>query len=99
MANVHVRRGSQLSGSVRNLKVFVDGTEVGAVKRNETVMFAIDPGDHDVYVKMDWVRSPALTITATDGSNVHLLAVLPEHRLQAFKSLLQPRKGLTLRHE
>ena len=99
MANVQVRRGSQISGAIRGLKIFIDGHGAGVVKRNETVRLAVQPGDHEVYVKMDWVRSPALAITAAEGADVRLLAILPEGRLQTLISLLRPRKGLTLRHE
>jgi len=99
VAYLHVRRGNESYAAGRKLKVLVDDQEVGAVSMNETVRLTVEPGDHLIHVKMDWVRSPPLTVTAAEGADVRIVAVLPEGQKGQWISMLRPSKGFGLRHE
>jgi hypothetical protein len=52
--------------------VVLDGTEAGKIKRGERVEIPVSPGDHEVFLRIDWARSPALNITAGAGEVVEL---------------------------
>lgn len=50
---------------LRSYAVVIDGHEAGKLRSGETRTFELEPGLHDVCMKIDWCRSPTLTV---DGS-------------------------------
>lgn len=67
----------------RSYTVTIDGREVGKLKSAETETFPLEPGLHDVRMKIDWCGSPTVTVDgAADSrlvcdSNGTALTVLP----------------------
>lgn len=51
----------------RAYKVLVDGRESGEVKNGETLDVAADSGEHVVQLKLDWTRSPKVSVSVSDG--------------------------------
>ncbi len=62
MGNLRVRRPTNQSGSMRQLKVRVDGHQVAALHPDEQAVVELDVGPHVVSGKMDWIRSNNLTV-------------------------------------
>ncbi len=98
MATVTVHRGSKTYGGLRKVKVVLDEQTVGAIGRNDSVRIPVAPGQHVLYVKMDWARSPELTIVAGDG-DLTIDVEMPGVFEGTWKSFLQPRNtfGLAVR--
>ncbi len=47
--------------------VFVGGDKVGDLKRGETAELSIRPGDHVVWISIDFERSRQLSVALADG--------------------------------
>jgi len=62
MGNLRVRRPTNQSGSMRQLKVRVDGHQVAALHPDEQAVVQLSVGPHVVSGKMDWIRSNNLTV-------------------------------------
>jgi hypothetical protein len=70
MASVDIRRSdARWRGRWRAYKVFIDGEEVGRLRRGETAQFDVGPGEHMVQVGVDWNRSTQLAVSG-DGDAV-----------------------------
>jgi hypothetical protein len=52
--------------------VFVDGVRVVDLKNGATVQGPVSPGTHVVFVKIDWVSSPPVTVTFRPGEAHYL---------------------------
>lgn len=98
MANLHVHRPSAYYGKVRKLKIFVDGEEAGTVGSDATTTLEVSPGNHEVYVKMDWIRSPPVAVAASDSDDVTLEVIMPRGIVAQWTTMFKPSKGFGLEH-
>jgi hypothetical protein len=57
---------------LRGYGVYVDGVHVVDAKNGATVQGSVSPGTHVVHVKVDWVSSPAVTVTILPGESQYL---------------------------
>jgi hypothetical protein len=64
----------------------MDEKKVGKIKQNETKIFHIPPGKHEVYVRIDGIPSNKFKFSAEPGATVSLLVDL--HRVSGFKRYL-----------
>jgi hypothetical protein len=48
----------------RGYAVMIDEKEVGKVRRGERHEFAVTPGHHRIFLKVDWCKSPTLEVDA-----------------------------------
>lgn len=71
-AQITVTRADLTSGMLRKLEIFIDGKHVGDVAALKTEEFDVDPGEHELYVKMDWAESPRMTYTLSPGEILDL---------------------------
>lgn len=72
-ATIHVeRRAGGYTDRARAYTVLVDGAESGKIKHGESVDVPVSPGTHEVQMKIDWARSPALQVEVADGEQVRL---------------------------
>src|SRR5687767_7984917 len=71
-ATIELQRGSAYTDRLRAYKVLVDGREVGQIKNGQTESFTVEPGRHEVMLKIDWATSPPVTIDATPGATTRL---------------------------
>jgi hypothetical protein len=64
-----IHRVNSLARDVfRAYQVWVDQALVATVKRDSTVRIPLEPGEHQVQIKIDWCSSPLLTVKIDDGS-------------------------------
>jgi hypothetical protein len=62
-ATIHIRREpGGLADRSRAYRVVLDGHEVGKLRRGERITLDVDPGRHEVYLKIDWARSPTIAV-------------------------------------
>jgi len=71
-ARLTITRAEVHSGALRNLNIFMDGEKIGSVGILKTVEFEVTPGDHEIYVKMDWTESPKERFTIGSGETLDL---------------------------
>jgi hypothetical protein len=72
MGTLKIRRVHQAINMMRGFKILLDSKPVGAVADGETAEFSLDPGVHEVTAKIDWCRSPPVTISVEPGHVVEL---------------------------
>jgi hypothetical protein len=56
----------------RSYVVLVDSDQVAKIKRGQTVELPITAGAHEVFLKIDWCRSPVLHVVASPGEVIKL---------------------------
>ncbi len=59
---------------ILNMRVFIDGKEIGLVPNADRKVFPVEPGDHEVYVRMEMnrVRSEPIHVHVPEGETVEL---------------------------
>jgi hypothetical protein len=56
----------------RSYAVMIDGEPVAKVRRGQRLELPITPGRHDVFMKIDWCRSPSVDVDARPGEVIRL---------------------------
>jgi hypothetical protein len=67
MPKIIVRRSDSFVDGMRKFKVLVDGEVVGKVARKKQVEVEVEPGQHEVQMKLDWGKSEPMTVDASAG--------------------------------
>jgi hypothetical protein len=91
LACISVTRTNQGIATLRHFRVLVDGVESGGVRKNKTILLSVDPGEHDVQVYLDRLRTPVLRVDVAANQRVHLEV---GQRQQGFWSLAAPIQAL-----
>lgn len=89
MGLLQIRRKPAWYGRFRTLRVFVDGVHVGGVSARTAGRFELYPGVHSVYVKLDWVTSPSVSIEVPEDGVVMLEAVIPTGPFAALTAMIE----------
>lgn len=71
-ATITLVRQAAHPNRIRAYRVFVDDREVATVKNGSTTTVDISAGKHQLFVKVDWVRSAPLELVVQPGDNVHV---------------------------
>ena len=69
---VIINRLKSLSDSLREYIMVLDGAEIGRIRVGESFKMPISPGEHQIFLKIDWCRSNLLNFTAEEGIQVEL---------------------------
>ena len=64
---VRLKRASEIADMLRTYKIVIDGNEVGTIRRGKEVTFEVAPGQHRMWLRIDWCESNALDF-ASDGT-------------------------------
>jgi hypothetical protein len=56
----------------RKYLIVIDGAGVAKIKRGQTLELPVTPGRHEVFLKIDWCRSPSIELEASPGQVVEL---------------------------
>ncbi len=70
MATLRISRASDNYSYLRYMIVVVDGKSVGELALGETKDLTIDAGEHKVWVKIDWTRSPKIVFSVQSDDQV-----------------------------
>jgi hypothetical protein len=54
----------------RQYAVIIDGTDVGRLKAGESAEFDVAPGEREVFLKLDWVRSRSINVSLSPGQRI-----------------------------
>lgn len=71
-ARLKLYRRQALTGFLSSYSVFVDGQEVGKIKRGRTQTFELPPGRHDVHLYVAQSTSRTLTLDLLPGQTARL---------------------------
>jgi hypothetical protein len=70
-AHLRVERMAEgYSDRLRGYAVMLDGRKVGTVRRGRTFEIGIEPGSHEVMLRVDWCSSPRVRFSAPPGEIV-----------------------------
>ena len=71
MGRVRVHREpTARADRLRAYRLVVDGRERGTIKEGETLEVELPPGDHRVWMKLDWAKSRELIISGEEDANL-----------------------------
>jgi hypothetical protein len=77
-ATITVRRdGESFQDIARSYKVLIDGSKVGKLRRGKELTHEVDPGEHDVQMKIDWTKSEKLDVKLKDGEEATFVCYPP----------------------
>jgi len=71
-ATITLVRHSAYPNRIRAYRVFADNREIGTVKNGSTTTVAVPSGKHQMFVKLDWVRSTPLELVIEPGEHIHV---------------------------
>jgi hypothetical protein len=72
---IDVERKEGLRDRARAYKVMIDGQEAGTIRHGQQESFEVVPGTHEVFLKIDWCRSPKLTVDVAGGQRAKVTCV------------------------
>ena len=70
---VEISRSKRGPGFFVAFHVMVDGDDVGEVRRDQTRLFQIAAGRHEVHLELAWSRSPSIDVDIESGETVKLV--------------------------
>jgi hypothetical protein len=72
VATITIERNIPDMSLYRSYKVFIDGEAVGKIKAGEKLSFNVPPGPHEVYAKIDWVKSDVVNMNIKPAGKLAL---------------------------
>lgn len=72
MSKVKISRDSGYADRARKYKIFCNAKHVGDIRDGEIVELDISPGNHLVWLRIDWCGSNKLELLAEEGETIHL---------------------------
>ena len=72
MATIRLKRTSEYNNRTKDFKIFIDGQQVGTIANGETKNFPSTVGKHIVTAKIDWCRSPDISIDVEENQTGNL---------------------------
>lgn len=61
MSLLKIKRSYDFTDSKKDYEIYIDGNMIGTIGTGETRQFHITRGEHLLYSKSDWVRSPSVS--------------------------------------
>jgi hypothetical protein len=56
----------------RAYRVMVDGNQLAVLNEGETRELTLSPGGHEIWIKLDWTRSPKVRLDLAEASRTYL---------------------------
>jgi hypothetical protein len=57
---------------LRKYLIMIDGAVAGKIRRGQTLELPVTPGRHEIFLKVDWCRSPSVELDASPGEVIDL---------------------------
>jgi hypothetical protein len=64
-----LRRGREI---LRAYHVIVDGQRIGRIRHGQTRRFQLPAGHHEIWLTIDWCRSPSFSLNLPEGGLIRL---------------------------
>ena len=72
MATIRLKRTSEYNNRMGDIKIFIDGQQVGTIANGETKDFPSTVGQHNLTAKIDWCSSPDISIELKENQTKNL---------------------------
>ena len=82
MAVLKIARDSGYADRARAYQVILDGHKIGEIKNGWTQRFPVTPGQHRIWLKIDWCGSKEITFAIAENDEITLQA---KSNLRGFK--------------
>ena len=66
-STIQIERVKSLDGCLANIKIFIDGDEVGQIPNGKSAKFRTSTGRHKIEAKLGW-RKSSITVDLEDDS-------------------------------
>jgi len=69
---IEITRVKQYANKLRAIGIYVNGNKIDTIDDGETKKIKLDPGDNEVYVKIDWCKTKPLKINTEENKTTKL---------------------------
>lgn len=71
-STLRISRTSEWANCLRRFGVFLDGNKIGTIRNGQTVDFPVAPGEHELFLTVDWCRTEVLLVDIPEGETLHV---------------------------
>lgn len=72
LGKIEIKRTSQYFARLRPIDLYVDGAKAAVLLNGESKIIDVRPGRHEVFAKIDWAKTPPLTVDVLIGRTSRL---------------------------
>ncbi len=72
LGRLTIKRWHAYGDAIRPYLVVLDGDRVGEILDDSSIELSVSPGQHELYLKIDWCRSPILSIDVRPNEDLEL---------------------------
>lgn len=103
-ATITIFRRGQFMGSLRAVKLYIDGQYAGEVRNEAHTSLSMAPGSHRLQAKVDWNSSEELPIQIKDGQELRISCEIlntlnMKHKLDWFTRIVGGKGTILLQQE
>ncbi|MGJ8761263.1 MAG: hypothetical protein ACSHXA_12010 [Polaribacter sp.] len=73
MTKIRIKRNSEWNNKARAIGIYIDGKKVGTINDGEAQEYEIDNGNHEIFAKIDWCRSPKMVLNINENEIITLI--------------------------
>jgi len=66
-----IKREPAYGDKLRNYKVILDSAAIGEVADGQSEAFDVEPGEHTLYLKVDWATSNKVSFQSVADKDIH----------------------------
>lgn len=70
---IRIERKARYVASARKFKIFIDGKMERKISTGEVLEFYLEPGIHEIYLKIDWSKSKRIKVNVSPGGTTDLI--------------------------
>ena len=70
---LRISRNKQYYDYLRKYKIILDGKLIGKIAKDELKSFNIEPGNHTIYLKIDWCRSNKINFHVSENEDINFI--------------------------
>ncbi|SCG51682.1 hypothetical protein GA0070623_1953 [Micromonospora rifamycinica] len=96
MPTVIFVRGIDTIGAGRKFRIYVDGQLAAKLGNSDRISIEIGAGSHVVQARLDWLRSPPLTLELTTGDVVTVETTARGRATSFTGTFLRPRSAIDM---
>ncbi|MFC7445284.1 hypothetical protein C7H62_0513 [Mesoflavibacter sp. HG96] len=67
MTKIRIERNSEWNNKARAIEIYINGEKVGTINDGETQEYEVENGEHEIFAKIDWCRSPKIKLNLTEN--------------------------------
>lgn len=68
-----LKRNNQWANRIRKYKIILNNQKIGTISNDKEEFFEVKPGQHELFLKIDWTRSNKYQFTIKEGQTINLV--------------------------